>query len=119
MCLVMALMCASGVSASPGCLGHFPRLGLSSPYLPLPAGKSLGQSSLADGVMDSIPVLAVVPTVLHQAAQGAGSPPASSATSHLTALQWDCAHGMHPRAAIKARGKKIPIFYNHGCSVPW
>lgn len=80
MCLVTALMCASGVPASPGCLGRFPRLGLSSPYLPLPAGKSLGWSRLAEGVMDSMPVLAVVPTVLQQSPQ---SPQPSSLFSHL------------------------------------
>lgn len=122
MCLVMALMCASGVSTSPGCLGRFPRLGLNSPYLPLPAGKSLGWSSLADGVMDSIPVLPVVPTVLHQVPEVPGVlaalqpvlPPSISQPR-----QWDCAQRMHPRAAIKAHGKKIPIFYNYGCSVPW
>lgn len=50
MCLVMALMRASGVSTSHGCLGCFPRLGLSPPYHPPAAGKSLGLSGLADGV---------------------------------------------------------------------
>lgn len=71
--------------------------------------------------MDSMPVLAVVPTVLQQAPQspqGAGSPPACSATSLSQPRQWDCAQGMSPRAALKAHCEKIPIFYNHGCSVP-
>lgn len=58
------------------------------------------------------------PTVLHEAPQspqGAGSPPAPSATSHLTAQAVQLCY----RDTPKTHGKKISFFYKDGWSVPW
>lgn len=71
-----------------GSLGRFPRLGLSSPSLPLPAGKSLGRGGLPHRTH----------TVLEPASKkpaGAGSPPAlSRVTAQAAGLGDPCAKGV-------------------------
>lgn len=116
MCLVMALMCASGVAASPGCLGRFPRLGLSSPYLPLAAGLAwlTGSWTPFQGWL-LYPLCCTrtpkVPRVL-AALQPALPPPVSQPR------QGDCAQGMPPRAVVKAHVKKYQFSITVAVQLP-
>lgn len=101
----MALMCASGVSASPSCLGHLPRLGLSSPHLPLPAGEAWHGLGCLTGSWTSFqccPRLPRVPRVL-----AALQPPLPPPVSQLR--QWGCAEGLLLKHVAKKKKNQFSI----------